>query len=370
MTETNNMNGQVTEEMHQVLGEVHGSYDRQLVEDVAATYLNCVDKEGFVFDFGDAWQWAGYVTKASAKRVLLRELRENIDYEITRNSDSTVRKNQNTGDVKLPKGGDRKSEKIMLTARGMNQFCLAARTARGVVLRDCVMFLMRGVKRLGDAIRSGKVTISVVEQPPPASVFRIKGVEQTSAIWQELRCESKITTGCLGELLMKVGGTDLFSKVHSKINFVSTGTSSAQVQREVPGVRKGETVRNIAPSEALSAVRDIQANLAIWLQRLDDEDALPTAGQVEEKLAQICADRQQVLNNTGDLLKHPGAVIHKNGAINPVACRRVLGAITNGEAKEVHELAMTESSKRRRVNETEKKKVAGLERFGFVRAQA
>lgn len=258
----------------------------------------------------------------------------------------------------------------MLTARGMNNFCLAAQTDNGVMLRDCIMFLMQGVKKLVQAIRSGEISITRnTPQSTPGPNIYIKGVEQTTMSWQFTREECKELTNLLNTFLARIGGRDLLNKVHSTINRVVAGMSSSRAQAEVEGMRKGETVRNVVPTENLSSGRDILVKLVAWLERLGNEDQLPTTEMVEERLAELCAMHRESVKKFGGLLKHPGAVIHMNGKVNPVAVKRVHGAITNGDVPtKMHELAMTKSSKRRKLNEEERKKAKRnpFAKFGFV----
>jgi hypothetical protein len=52
----------------------------QLVEHITRVYRDAADKKGFMLDFDDAWEWAGYSRKANAKRVLTRGFVEGTDY--------------------------------------------------------------------------------------------------------------------------------------------------------------------------------------------------------------------------------------------------------------------------------------------------
>jgi hypothetical protein len=114
---------------------------------------------------------------------LLKELRAGIDYHIesSQNNDAQILNtisletiptelwelntsglcdNENGSKVESSVAQcGRKAAKISLTARGMNQFALAARTPNGQLLRDVVLFLIRGIKRLKDALDSGELQL-------------------------------------------------------------------------------------------------------------------------------------------------------------------------------------------------------------------
>lgn len=356
-------------EMSEVMGEEYPAYNEEEMFNIGRIYLNAIDKEGYVYDFNQAWEWAGYSTKGNAKRTLLRDLRRNIDYKVTLDFDLSGMINQKSRAGSDPRGGDRKSEKIMLTAKGLNQFALSARTPTGIMLRDCIVFLMTGLKRLVTAVESGEYAI--VKQPV-YKCTRIKGVEQTRETWQMVRTESKVMTKTLADLLMKCGGGDLFHKVHSILNQKSIGISSADARTKVEGMRKGETVRNVATTSTLSELRNIQLRLTAWLEDLDEEDNLPSPRDIEQKLMQLCAEREDILASTRrELLKHPGALLRTNGEINPIAHKRVVQAITDGASeKDVRALAAARSTKKRRlgIEAPKKQQTTTLAKFGFVAA--
>jgi hypothetical protein len=159
--------------IHAEMLELHPSYNRESMDEFVRDFIGASDKEGFIFPFDAAWRAAGYARKDHGKRAL-RDLREGVDYKVenvrvtiqghvvvfpsTGENPSTPLYTENTPQVAFNTGGA-PSEKITLTARGLNQFALAARTATGVVLRDLVLALMRGVKRLRDEIDAGRVEL-------------------------------------------------------------------------------------------------------------------------------------------------------------------------------------------------------------------
>jgi hypothetical protein len=106
---------------------MHGAEIENMDEftQVARMYLDCIDKEGFVFDFDLAWSAAGYSTKGNAKRVLLRApFVEGQHYTITT---AVGRGKQNGGQNK---------ENIMLTRKALRMFILATKTqTSGAFLR-------------------------------------------------------------------------------------------------------------------------------------------------------------------------------------------------------------------------------------------
>ena len=186
LTEANKV--EIANQMHTEMEEVYPAYDREGMADVARAYMDAIDKEGFIFNFNEAWEWAGYATKASAKRVLQKYLRENIDYKITLDIVSSSVLNQTQGTEMSRRGGDRKTERIMMTARGFSQFSLSARTPIGQTLRDVVFSLTRIMKQFIIALQTGTHRIVRVRSSPEEQrdTKRIKVCDTQKALMREV----------------------------------------------------------------------------------------------------------------------------------------------------------------------------------------
>lgn len=136
---------------------MHGNFNDDLFNEVATVYVEALDKEGFIYDFDDTWQWAGYSRKSDAKRLLLGTrgslgLRENRDFKI-------VLRQLAENSIRGGNGEGRPSEKILLTPNGFNQFVLGAQTPAGYFLRDLVFALIRNFKKFVDAVNSGEIEV-------------------------------------------------------------------------------------------------------------------------------------------------------------------------------------------------------------------
>ena len=174
------------EKVHDEMEEYYPMYERETMEQAARTYLDCVDKKGFVFDFDQAWQWAGYSRKEDSKRILTGKrgklnLQEGVDYKIELARPIGVIKFKGT-----KHGGDRKSEKIMLTSRCLNQFSLAANTPQGQCLRDVVLAIMRLMKQFMNEVQSGQVRIVRTENVDARVVKRLKVCDTQKALMKEV----------------------------------------------------------------------------------------------------------------------------------------------------------------------------------------
>ena len=179
------------------ISEMHSEYDKERMKEAARVYMEAINKDGHIFDFDLAWKWAEYSAKHVAKDVIRGKknkngsrrikplLRENIDYKIIPEALLRNTLEQNTRDGR---GGHNK-EKIMLTARGFNQFVLAARTPVGQILRDVVFSTMRIVKQLQTAVQTG--THRIVRVRPDNEVGerdakRLKVCDTQKALMREM----------------------------------------------------------------------------------------------------------------------------------------------------------------------------------------
>ena len=183
------------EKVHVELEEHYPMYDRETMQQVARTYLDCVDKKGFVFDFDQVWQWAGYSNKRDAKRILTGsrgklDLKEGVDY-INSAKPNQGAENTKTLLTQLTHGGaragsGRKSEKTMLTARCLNQFVFASHTPQGQCLRDVVLAITRLMKQFMNEVKNGKVRIVRTEHADAPVVKRLKVCDSQKALMKEV----------------------------------------------------------------------------------------------------------------------------------------------------------------------------------------
>jgi phage anti-repressor protein len=100
--------------------------------------------EQFPVDFEDAWQWIGYTRKDSAKRALISNFTQDIDFHIPVESDN------HAGLSPQEKAVATKEENIKLTSECFKSFCVMAGTARGKQARryflNCEAELKRRIK--------------------------------------------------------------------------------------------------------------------------------------------------------------------------------------------------------------------------------
>ena len=95
-------------------------------------------ESGFPIDFDDAWKWIGYSTKGNAKRKLLQDFSEGVDYTLI-NIDKRV--NGHRG------GGTVIADKIMLTTDCFKSLAMMAGTDTGKEVRLYFLECERELKR-------------------------------------------------------------------------------------------------------------------------------------------------------------------------------------------------------------------------------
>ena len=147
--------------------------DQNLLREIATIYFSSVDKEGFVFDFDQAYKWAGYKKKSNAKRILTGERGnikciEGVDYKITtlnnlKNLNSNLLQT-GANDLEGVKSGITEKQIIMLTVWTFNKFCLAVNTPRGDYLKNIVLAAVRVFKDFLKEVESGNLRV-IIEKP-------------------------------------------------------------------------------------------------------------------------------------------------------------------------------------------------------------
>lgn len=96
--------------------EICKEVDEAALENAAKLLYDTCNKPGFIVDFDVVWKLVGYSTKWSAKRKLLQDFTEGIDYE--------TRFIKNTGDRNKGHTGGNPEEKFLLTSTAMKKFCV------------------------------------------------------------------------------------------------------------------------------------------------------------------------------------------------------------------------------------------------------
>jgi hypothetical protein len=254
-------------------------------------YLDCIDKEGFVFDFDLAWRAAGYSRKDAAKRVLLRApFVEGQHYTITTTTGRMGQTNEagqtvevalqgqatlqgeNTG-VHFPPIGEevlqgretrmgRPVELIKLTAIGMGQFCLSAQTERGRMLRDFVMQLTLGFKRFAAAVQAGEIEVRRVSTEQEArGSKRLKVCESQKHLMQAAHGHEGLNAG-------------VYARINGVTNKVVTGRYKHELARELGKPAASVNARNYMDRAQLCAVELLEEISAGRMRSSPDADPL------------------------------------------------------------------------------------------------
>jgi len=105
-------------------------------------YLNCNAQEDFVIDLDTVWKWVGFSRKGHAKTVFQKNFIENIDYKVVHliSASAEIKKNG--------RGGDRKSEQILMTVRTFKKFCMKSKTKKADEIHDYYIQLEELVQEL------------------------------------------------------------------------------------------------------------------------------------------------------------------------------------------------------------------------------
>ena len=240
---TANRHEQILTSLHEEMSMIHSDYDKNMVVEIAKVFFDAVDKQGFVFDFDLAWKWAGYLRKGHAKDVLVGKrknlgLKEGVDYKILISADAEIR---NKGE----NGGDRRSEKIMMTSRCFCQFALAAGTTNGQILRDVVIALTRLMKSLVVAVQTGTHKIVRVEQGDTRANKRLKVCDTQKALMQEVVCKNPDFARFCG-------------RINGETNKAVTGSYKYETARMLNKPSRSVNARDYMTPEQLSAAELVE----------------------------------------------------------------------------------------------------------------
>lgn len=96
--------------------EICKDVDEAALKNAAKLLYETCNKPGFIIDFDLVWELVGYSKKGNAKRKLLQDFTEGIDYEIKLIQKNKLRNKGHTGGLPV--------EKIMLTSTTMKKFCV------------------------------------------------------------------------------------------------------------------------------------------------------------------------------------------------------------------------------------------------------
>lgn len=206
-----------------------------------------------------------------------------------------------------------------------------------------------------------------VEELHPVEYKQLKGIGQTHTRWQANRNESRAMAKETNDLLLRTGGPRLAMEMNQFLNHMIVGTSSSDARRDILGMRKGETVRNVAGRGMLSEIRSVQDAFIIWLEYEEEDQRVPTHDECMAKLVE-CANLRQgaiAIAKGRPLLAHPGSVIGLNGSINPAGYKRAATALIANSAMPTHLLAETAQAKNKRQRIEDAKKPNPFLRYGF-----
>ncbi|GBG33617.1 Hypothetical Protein FCC1311_098402 [Hondaea fermentalgiana] len=192
------------DEVLKEVADLHEIDDMEGLRKLATVYFESADKEGFIFNFDEVWPHAGYARKDKAKRAIVGDrgrggnaggLRRDIDVQIS------VKPSPPSSGASSSRGqhGGQNREQILLTHRRFSHFCYSARTLQSMMVRDFVISLVKGVRKLQKAPDAGEMALVRREhrrQPVPLQLEasareRIKTCELTKAVSAKLCAPGK-----------------------------------------------------------------------------------------------------------------------------------------------------------------------------------
>lgn len=115
------LTGNYQSSMIDKIKENFNTHEQQLFVSSFYCYLNYNDKQDFIIDLDNVWQWLGFGQKVNAKRLLEKNFIENSDYKIFAPEVAGAKKDGSGGYNK---------EIFILTINAFKRFCLKAGTKK------------------------------------------------------------------------------------------------------------------------------------------------------------------------------------------------------------------------------------------------
>jgi phage anti-repressor protein len=149
----------VNDDLVNLIREKMNTEEENLFVESFKTYLKYGDDDtAFIIDLDDIWEWVGFNTKGNAKRVILKNFEDTIDYKILLIS----------VDKQYLHGGHNK-ETILLSVNTFKEFCILANTEKAKVVRKYYLkmenvmhkYIQNKIKNLSD--ENNKLQLDMIE---------------------------------------------------------------------------------------------------------------------------------------------------------------------------------------------------------------
>lgn len=126
LSETNNL------KLLEIARDEFNESEQKLFVESYRFFQNFDERNDYIIDFDMAWKLCGYTRKDTAKKTLVKRLKENLDYKIFKISpDSTGESIPLFGGMAPNKMGGLAKESIMLTMEAFRFFCMSSNTEQG-----------------------------------------------------------------------------------------------------------------------------------------------------------------------------------------------------------------------------------------------
>jgi hypothetical protein len=237
--------------------ETFTGFEQKLFISSFYCYLNYDNDVDFIIDLDNVWKWMGFTVKATAKDLLEKHFKVDIDYKILVNSQSE----QDLSNNNERKWGGQNRQNIMLTVNCFKSLCLKARTKKADEIHDYYMKLEKILHQvieeetdeLRQQLEEKDNIITQIKQSSETEKQKLKK-EKQRGIEQAIITQFPVNTECIyfgtinntndaKENLIKFGHTnDLSTRVldHRKKydNFILTEAFRVQNKVEIENLIK------------------------------------------------------------------------------------------------------------------------------------
>jgi hypothetical protein len=237
--------------------ETFTGFEQKLFISSFYCYLNYDNDVDFIIDLDNVWKWMGFTVKATAKDLLEKHFKVDIDYKILVISQSE----QDLSNNNERKWGGQNRQNILLTIRCFKSLCLKARTKKADEIHDYYMKLEKILHQvieeetdeLRQQLEEKENIITQIKETSETEKQKLKK-EKQRGIEQAIITQFPVNTECIyfgtinntndaNEKLIKFGHTnDLAIRVqdHRKKydNFILTEAFRVQNKVEIENLIK------------------------------------------------------------------------------------------------------------------------------------
>ncbi len=207
-------NGNYNNELVSTIQEIFTDFEKQMFLAGHYMHLNYGDND-FVVDLDSIWKYIGFARKEYAKKLLEKHFVKDVDFIIQDAQIGSENLISPAGEIKNNHGGDRKSEKIMMTIDTCKKLCMKADTKKANEVMNYYIKLEKVVNKVMEKqVKELRNQLLIKDK-----IIETKDIDKQKLLEKTLYEQFPINVQCIylanvdnvsdqGEKLVRVGRTN------------------------------------------------------------------------------------------------------------------------------------------------------------------